>query len=128
MMTKMLATGAALGALAFAGAALAQPGAYERDGIPASSPTSPSTVNPMPESAWPEAAAVTEKSTVKAQAEARIEADLAARTPLNVDVAARLGLPVEIVASAPVPDTPANRAMYGGPMSHAGKQTRPAGN
>jgi UrcA family protein len=31
-------------------------------------------------------------------------------------------------ASPPVPDTPANRARYGGPMSHAGRHTKPAGN
>jgi hypothetical protein len=41
-------------------------------------------------------------------------------TPANVAV--------QTVASSPVPDTPANRAKYGGPMSHAGKKTAPAGN
>jgi hypothetical protein len=35
---------------------------------------------------------------------------------------------VQVVASAPVPDTPANRAKYGKPMSHAGRHTAPAGN
>lgn len=124
MMTKLLATGVALGSLAFAAGAYAQPSQYEKDGIPASSPTSPSTVNPMPETYWDETPAVIEKSTAKAQ----VETELAAQTPLNVDVAARLGLPIDIVASAPVPDTPANRAKYGGPMSRAGKMTRPAGN
>ena len=29
----------------------------------------------------------------------------------------------DVVASAPVPDTRANRARYGGPMSHAGRRT-----
>jgi hypothetical protein len=33
-----------------------------------------------------------------------------------------------IVTNGPVPDTPANRAKYGAPMSHAGKKTAPAGN
>jgi len=32
------------------------------------------------------------------------------------------------VSNGPVPDTPANRAKYGQPMSHAGKLTTPAGN
>lgn len=32
------------------------------------------------------------------------------------------------VTNGPIPDTPANRAKYGGPMSHAGKKTQPAGN
>jgi hypothetical protein len=33
-----------------------------------------------------------------------------------------------LVTNGPVPDTPANRAKYGRPMSHAGKKTAPAGN
>jgi hypothetical protein len=32
------------------------------------------------------------------------------------------------VTNGPVPDTPANRAKYGGPTSMTGKKTRPAGN
>jgi hypothetical protein len=34
----------------------------------------------------------------------------------------------ELVTNGPVPDTPANRARYGQPMSHAGKATAPRGN
>jgi len=33
-----------------------------------------------------------------------------------------------LVTNGPVPDTPANRAKYGRPMSNAGKKTPPAGN
>ena len=33
-----------------------------------------------------------------------------------------------MVTNGPVPDTLANRAKYGKPMSHAGKKTPPAGN
>ncbi len=33
-----------------------------------------------------------------------------------------------MVTNGPVPDTAANRAKYGKPMSHAGKKTAPAGN
>jgi hypothetical protein len=33
-----------------------------------------------------------------------------------------------MVTNGPVPDTPANRAKYGKPMSHAGKKTTPSGN
>jgi hypothetical protein len=32
------------------------------------------------------------------------------------------------VTNGPIPDTPANRAKYGAPMSHAGRKTAPAGN
>jgi hypothetical protein len=34
----------------------------------------------------------------------------------------------QVVSNGPVPDTPANRAKYGKPMSHAGRHTAPAGN
>ncbi|HWF00945.1 MAG TPA: hypothetical protein VG248_14190 [Caulobacteraceae bacterium] len=33
-----------------------------------------------------------------------------------------------LVTNGPVPDTPANRARYGRPMSRAGRHTAPAGN
>jgi len=34
----------------------------------------------------------------------------------------------QVIASQPVPDTPANRAAFGQPLSHAGKHTAPKGN
>jgi hypothetical protein len=34
----------------------------------------------------------------------------------------------EVIASAPVPDTPANRARYGAPLSNGGRRTGAAGN
>jgi hypothetical protein len=34
----------------------------------------------------------------------------------------------ELVASAPVPDTPENRARFGQPLSNAGRMTAPRGN
>lgn len=34
----------------------------------------------------------------------------------------------QTIAMAPIPDTPANRAKFGGPMSAAGRHTKPAGN
>jgi UrcA family protein len=34
----------------------------------------------------------------------------------------------QTVTNGPVPDTPANRARFGGPMSHAGRHTAAAGN
>jgi len=33
-----------------------------------------------------------------------------------------------MVTNGPVPDTPANRAKFGGPKSHAGRHTKPVGN
>jgi hypothetical protein len=34
----------------------------------------------------------------------------------------------EVIASAPVPDTPANRARYGQPLSNSGRRTSASGN
>ena len=34
----------------------------------------------------------------------------------------------ETVTNGPVPDTPQNRAAYGGPISNGGRSTTPAGN
>ena len=59
---------------------------------------------------------------------ASIEADAAVVAPL-ADAAAVTPMPtLEVVSSMPVPDTPQNRARYGGPMSRAGRLTAPAGN
>jgi hypothetical protein len=33
-----------------------------------------------------------------------------------------------VVTNGPIPDTPANRARYGGPKSHGGRATPPVGN
>jgi hypothetical protein len=58
--------------------------------------------------------------------------DVTAPTPAQSDVAATVTdagpVTVEVVTNGPVPDTPANRARYGGPMSNAGKKTAPRGN
>lgn len=35
---------------------------------------------------------------------------------------------VQVVTNGPVPDTAANRRRFGGPRSHAGRHTAPAGN
>jgi hypothetical protein len=35
---------------------------------------------------------------------------------------------VDVVTNGPVPDTSANRAKYGKPLSNAGRMTKPAGN
>jgi hypothetical protein len=48
----------------------------------------------------------------------------AANTSATVDAATG----AQVIASQPVPDTRANRATYGQPLSRAGKRTAPAGN
>ena len=55
---------------------------------------------------------------------------------LHADVLDSKGAPVSsltagdasVVSNGPVPDTPANRAKYGKPMSRAGRMTQAAGN
>lgn len=48
-------------------------------------------------------------------------------TPPDQAYALKAGDP-SVVSNAPVADTPANRARYGGPMSRTGRRTTPAGN
>jgi hypothetical protein len=50
-------------------------------------------------------------------------------SPTPVDQASGLTAgDTSVVSNGPVPDTAANRARYGSPMSHAGRVTTPAGN
>lgn len=61
------------------------------------------------------------------------QGDETAATPSAANVASTSDLSTpavttEVIASAPVPDTPQNRAAFGQPMSHAGRMTAPRGN
>ncbi|HVN01926.1 MAG TPA: hypothetical protein VMT68_17130 [Caulobacteraceae bacterium] len=51
----------------------------------------------------------------------------AAPTGSPANASATVAGGVQVVASQPVPDTPANRAAFGQPLSRAGKRTKPAG-
>jgi len=51
------------------------------------------------------------------------DSPVATSSPLGAQRAAAV-----TVTNGPVPDTPANRALYGKPMSHAGRATDPSGN
>jgi|GraSoiStandDraft_4_1057263.scaffolds.fasta_scaffold139039_2 hypothetical protein len=78
----------------------------------------------------------TAQAPAPADADAQVPADegidVTAPTPAPSNTAATVDeagpVTVEVVTNGPVPDTPANRARYGGPMSHAGKLTAPRGN
>jgi hypothetical protein len=48
-------------------------------------------------------------------------------TPVASAYTLKAGDP-NVISNPPVPDTPANRALYGKPMSNAGRHTAPAGN
>ena len=56
--------------------------------------------------------------------------DAAATNPVAPSAPAAGASPADavVVSNAPVPDTRANRAKYGRPLSHAGNLTDPAGN
>lgn len=63
----------------------------------------------------------------RAVADARSGA-YAANAPYPADYSVDASTTVEEISSGPVPDTAANRARYGGPMSATGRRTAPAGN
>lgn len=48
--------------------------------------------------------------------------------PAATDTAQDVVVTTTLVTNGPVPDTPENRARFGGPNSRAGKMTDPAGN
>lgn len=66
-----------------------------------------------------------------AQSSSTTSSDLA-QTPSSGNVAfgssAGSDVTTEVIASAPVPDTPQNRARFGQPLSHTGRMTAPRGN
>jgi hypothetical protein len=119
MIIKAFAAVAALGLLS-AGPCLAQ-AIYEKP-VETYAPPMPAAEKSFPQAKT----AAAEDATVRADGAVYIDGQL--RIPVNADVAAKVGIPIEIVASSPVPDTPANRALYGGPMSNGGARTAPAGN
>jgi cytoskeletal protein RodZ len=75
------------------------------------------------------------ESTVQAQGDQLDVTAQTAETATAANVAATVedssaapSVTTQVIASAPVPDTPANRARFGQPLSRAGKMTAPRGN
>jgi hypothetical protein len=120
MFIKVFVTAAAFGLIS-SGACFAQ-AIYEK-------PLQP-YAQPKPEASKPtaEEAKYLEAQNAEARPAGAVVVDGELRVPVNADVAAKIGIPVEVIASAPVPDTPANRARYGGPMSNGGQRTAAVGN
>ena len=112
--SALIATAACL----FGAAAYAQPSTTDQ-APPAASQSTPDYAAPAPPPAdqTPPPAPSSHMSAPTAQTGAAA----------NTSATASFGGP-EVIASKPVPDTPANRAAYGQPLSHAGKHTKPAGN
>jgi hypothetical protein len=111
MSTLRLALALSAATALLAGAAAAQP-AYDNS----QSAPPPAPMASDPNAAPPPAAPMTDTT-----------APMAA-TSAGSNVSATLADGTQVIASPPVPDTRANRARFGGPMSRAGKRTAPAGN
>jgi len=93
---------------------------------PAATPdtgAAPSTGAAMPDSSTGSSAPMPDNSGAMNATPGAAQVGTPANTSTTVDANGN-----QVVASQPVPDTKANRAAYGAPLSHAGKHTAPAGN
>jgi hypothetical protein len=120
MRTHLLIATAAAGVL-FAGAAIAQSAPNDTSVNP------PSSAGVAPPSDSTQPAAPSQDRGPAADANSSDVAP-AAGAPAERAPAANVGGGEEIVSNGPIPDTRANRAKYGQPMSQTGKMTKPAGN
>ena len=75
-----------------------------------------------------QAVAQAEPAQAAPDATAAAPAGSATAVPDQVQTPAPAATVAATVTNGPIPDTPANRAKYGAPMSHAGKKSQPAGN
>jgi hypothetical protein len=120
MNIKALIAVGAVGSLFAGGAALAED--YNN------SPNSNLNQSQAQSSNWDATSRSNYEATVKAQGD---QLDTFAQTATSQNVAATVddsSSPVvtnQVIASSPVPDTPANRAKFGQPLSRAGKMTAP---
>ena len=108
---------AAAAALLVGGAAVAQPA------MPAGTSPDNNANPPAQDQSTPPPATTSDTGSMGGQTDTATPATGAASNT-SADVASG---GVQVIASQPVPDTRANRAKYGQPMSHAGKHTAPTG-
>jgi hypothetical protein len=115
----------------FAAVALMTGAAYAQSDPPQTDPTTDTAVNPpvnppmgapAPTGA-PMNAAATERTTP----DGRPIMLLPSPTPAAQAHLLKAGDPT-VISNPPVPDTPENRAKFGGPTSHGGRKTAPRGN
>jgi len=112
--SALIATAACL----IGAAAYAQPSSTDQSAAP---PAASSDMNAP--AATPPSSDMNGQTGASAQAPAGASVGSATNTSATVDANGN-----QVIASAPVPDTPANRAAYGQPLSRAGRRTKPAGN
>ena len=127
MTIKVLFAAAAVGSMFAAGAAFAED--YNK------SPSSNLNQTPAQSSVGADVSARSNyEATVQAQGDQLDATVQTAETASSANVAATVdestapSVTTQVIASAPVPDTPANRARFGQPLSRAGKMTAPRGN
>ena len=125
MTIKAFIAAAAVGSMFAAGAAFAED--YNN------SPSS--TLNQAQSSQnWDATSRSNYEATVQAQGDQldvttqTAETSTAANVTATVDEFSTPTVTTQVIASAPVPDTPENRARFGQPLSRAGKMTAPRGN
>jgi hypothetical protein len=75
----------------------------------------------------PTAAASAMQAEAPAAATIGVGGVISSPTPADQAYTLKAGEP-NVVSNGPVPDTVANRRLYGGPMSNAGRRTAPQGN
>jgi hypothetical protein len=95
--------------------------------VAAQTPADPAAASPPTMTAAIDQSAVASPAPPATPMTASTDVDPAAGANSSVSVDSN-GVQSLHVASSPIPDTPANRAKYGKPMSHAGRKTTPAGN
>ena len=123
-MSRSLLIGLAAAGSLFAGAAMAN------DPSTRGSPDLPSaqtTATPAEDALSTDATARSSTSSVSASELAPTPSANVASSTTTTDSTGAI-VTRELVASAPVPDTPENRARFGQPLSNAGRMTAPRGN
>lgn len=121
MTTKTLVTAAAVAAL-MAGAAHAG----EKMKKAQAEPTPTPALTDMQSDMSPEARASASPPSVHADTGVSTDASATSAASMATDASAVVA--TNVVTNGPIADTPENRALYGQPMSRAGKRTAPAGN
>ena len=89
----------------------------------------PAPAGPTAQSVQPAAPKAPDSQTASAASSSTAVNPIPQNYPVPADQAAKL-LPSDpgVVTNGPVPDTPANRAKDGQPLSNGGRTTQPAGN
>jgi hypothetical protein len=123
-MSRSLLIGLAAAGSLFAGAAMANdPSTRGSQDLPSAQ----TTATPAEDALSTDATARSSTSSVSASELAPTPSANVASSTTTTDSTGAI-VTRELVASAPVPDTPENRARYGQPLSNAGRMTAPRGN